>query len=97
MSRRRWIILTVLLSILVPYVSSYFYISRQYWAEWRAVRAPGFLYMSPTEALDSTSPAWLRHWNRYRFYNPINQVDGGLGGPGVIACLMTEIGEPKPK
>jgi hypothetical protein len=101
MTRRRWIILAVLLCILVPYVSSYFYISRKYWAEWRAVRATGFMYMSPAaatapDAITTGAPA-IRHRNFCILYYPINQIDGALGGPGVIACLLTEIGEPKPK
>jgi hypothetical protein len=102
--RTRLLLITlfaVISILLVAYISSYFYISRKRAAEWRALRAPGFLYVSPEEPpreiVSCESRAAKRNHRLYLFYYPIHELDEALGGPPLIACLMTDIGEPKPR
>lgn len=94
-SRRRWIAFHIVLILLVAYVSSYCYLSRLRWQEYKQVGEPGFLYVSPARANSTSEKTWIwQHQCLDLFYHPINAIDVPLGGPGVISSYGFEIGRP---
>lgn len=96
MTRRRWIILHVVAILLIAYVSSYVYISRQRFEEYSLLKIPGFLYVSPENLENDPEDSWrLREGLLELFYGPINKIDQEcFGVPGPV-CVMTGIGEKK--
>ena len=97
MTRRRWIILHVVLILLIGYVSSYFYISRLRFQQWGQVQVISFLYIAPVSLANDPEETWrIKHGLLAWFYTPINKVDQEVfGAPGPMACLLTGIGEKK--
>jgi len=81
-SRRRWIVLAVLVSLLIAYVGSYLVLSRRGAALTEAMGGAGF-YFFPPENTDR----W-RAWNYglVAFYYPLILIEDWLGtGRGVAS------------
>jgi hypothetical protein len=90
MTRRRWIILHVAVILLIAYVSSYFYVSRQRFREYQG-QLPGFLYVSLESLRKDPEGHWrVKHTLLAYFYAPINTLDRDVfGGPSPWLSIVT--------
>ena len=97
MIRRRWIIFHTLVILLIAYVSSYVYISRLRFEQWKPMRLPGFVYVSPESMRDDPEETWrIKHGLMCVFFAPLNKLDQELlGSPSGNVSISTGIGQKK--
>ena len=81
-SRRRRILVVLLVTSLIAYVGSYVVLSRRDFAETEAMGGEGFYFFPPEE-----TASW-RAWNYglVAFYYPLIVIDNWLGTGKSVAC-----------
>jgi hypothetical protein len=86
--RRFWLLLTLIVTfLLVPYVGSYYHLSRRGMEEAKAYHMHGFLYVPAEEAFSKRDLS--EHYFRMRVYAPLNWLDQTLfGSDGPVSCIL---------
>jgi hypothetical protein len=96
MTRRRWIAFHIFVILLIAYVSSYFYISRLRFKQYKGFNLPGFVYVSPESLAGDPESNWrIKDGLRTVFYSPIHQFDEAVFGAPPHVCIDCGIGQKK--
>jgi hypothetical protein len=81
--RFRLLVACALALLLVPYVGSYYHLSRRGMREAKAYNMQGFLYVPANEVFETRDLSG--HYRRMRLYSPLNWLDRTLfGGHGPV-------------